>query len=177
MKAHVIILALLFYKFSYNCLQFLKAKLFYNMYHDYLNSRDPNFSTYISSIKKLFENAGVDDVLFPETRPNGYGQLVTFKASVIQNLDQVRPDLISYSETLFLKTIGVYRKRIFETFSPFYWMQTIIFLPASILSYLGAQANSFFVKLFQVIWWFFTPIAIIYRDKITIRIIEFFSNL
>lgn len=177
MKIFIVILIILLYKCSYNYFQYLKAKRFHEMYHDYLHSLDSNFSTYISSIKKLFENAGVDDVFFPESRPIGYGAIASFKASVIQNIDKVRPDLIEYADTLFLKAIGVYRERIFETFSPFYWVQTIIFLPTSIFSYLGAQANSFFVKLFQVIWWFFTPIAIIYRDKLTMHIIEFFSNL
>lgn len=73
--------------------------------------------------------------------------------------------------------VGVYRMRLIESFSPRYWIETVIFLPSRIIQYLGGKSDSLFAKLLQILYWIFTPLLIAVRDKIYVILAAFMEYI
>lgn len=143
-------------------------KYFYEKYQSWLfKDREINLLTYKSNIISLFKQANISDSYIPTVTPMGYGQLASFKASVMQNFPSAREDFALIISRMFNEAIGIYRTRIFETFSPIYWINCLIFLPKKSFGYLGLSQESIIIKVLQCFWWISTPIIIAFRTKIT----------
>lgn len=166
MKFLYILLALILFKLLLNISQYIKAKLFYTGYLKWVKSPNENFKTYKESIKKLFKVAGIKDNSVPHVQPVGFGFVQTNSASVMDNMFVLRKDIVQLMFENFQSAIGVYRSRIFETFSPLYWIECIIFLPEKLFQYLGADSDKLFVKIFQIIWWILAPVSIVFRNSL-----------
>lgn len=74
----------------------------------------------------------------------------------------------------YVHATSVFLSRIIECFNPFYWIELIIYLPKSIVNYLGFSSNKLFTKVLQLIWWIFTPLFLIFREKIIDYILKLF---
>ena len=74
----------------------------------------------------------------------------------------------------FISSFGIYANRILECFNPFYWCETILYLPKNIVKYLGFPNNTLFVKTMQLLWWFITPLAIVFRKQVVFFILKLF---
>ena len=61
---------------------------------------------------------------------------------------------------------GIFKSRIFEAFSPLYWINCILFLPRNILTYLGLDADGIMSKILQLLYWITTPLIVAFRDSI-----------
>lgn len=66
--------------------------------------------------------------------------------------------------------------KIMENFNPFFWIDIVINLPKNILTYLGVQPDKIIVKLLQLIWWSFVPIALILREKLWTSLSAFIQS-
>lgn len=69
------------------------------------------------------------------------------------NINSNRLDVIGHIKKLFEEAIGVFRFRMKQSFSPFFWIEFILTIPKLILSYLNIQAPDTLVKVIQIIYW------------------------
>ena len=82
-------------------------------------------------------------------------------------------DIAVLTRKAFCESIGVYRTRINEAFSPFYWISFIIYLPKNSLKYVGLKTHNSFVKVIQVFYW----IISFFVTLLSISDIKFIENL
>lgn len=117
----------------------------------------------------------MNDPKIPYAQPVGYGQMATGSASVLDNFPNRLEDHAVFTSRLIDEALGVYRQRFWETFNPLYWIDSILYLPRTILSYLGLKPDSVFVKFLNIFWWITGPIAILFRENLTDFILNLFS--
>ncbi len=117
-------------------------------------------------ILKLFKDAGVEDSLFPVTQRAGFGLVNSFEASTFKVYPSNLEIFAGAQLQMFDYSIGVYKKRIFECFSPLYWFELIIFLPKTIFEYLGLNTESIFVKFLNLIYWIVGLLFGIFKENI-----------
>jgi hypothetical protein len=104
-------------------------------------------------IVRLFKNAGIQDQTLPSIDPIGFGYVQTSHPTVFNNLTFKRNDFVNATIGMFYESIGVYRYRMLETINPLYWIESIIFLPKTLLNYLGVSPESVVIKIVQLFYW------------------------
>lgn len=104
-------------------------------------------------IIELFKRAGVQDSAIPRIEPLGYGQGVRQEMSVFKNLSNDDREVQTTVRHFFHEAEGVYQKRISESINAFYWIETILFLPARLAQYAGAPAGSWITRTANVVGW------------------------
>jgi hypothetical protein len=147
-----IFLAIALFKFVNNFAKYHRCKWYLKQYGEYIKQPSWKFDQHQPQIVKLFQDAGIEDVLVSRVAVVGM-TIQTSQASAFQNLAVREQDVPSVVSTLFHRTIGVYRNRLFETVNPLYWIETIIYLPREMLKYLGVSSENVGAKLLQVVYW------------------------
>ena len=79
--------------------------------------------------------------------------------------------------TSFIKAHGYYRHHFILNFWPFYWIKLLLFLPQSVIKYLGLNTRKQTPRLFNVIWWICGAIYTVYNVEIISYIKELISQL
>lgn len=140
-------------KFILNLRALLQTLKYLKRYEHYLTTETHDFHGDIPSVKDLLRKAGLSDTYISRLEPAGYGYARTMKAPVLDNIhmrdDEVVPRILLY----FAQAKGVFRRRMLDAINPFYWLETIIFLPRTTLGYLGVTGESLIVKILQVVYW------------------------
>jgi hypothetical protein len=90
----------------------------------------------------------------------------SFNASVFQNFPSKSADHAMTAMRDFQDAMGIYRRRIFESFNPLYWINLVLFLPKNILGYVGFKTETALIKIFQLIWWLAGIVFAIFKDDI-----------
>lgn len=168
---------LLAYKFLKNLFNLYKVKkiekYFYTIYTD-----NPNPLVYEtkSEIINLFKNAGVKDAFIPVTQPVGYGKLAAFNASTFECYPNAFNIFAASQTQMFSNAIGVYKKRMYETFNPLYWIETLIFLPKTLFQYLGFNTETIFLKIINLLYWLFAFLLGLFQDDIKSFLISKFPE-
>jgi len=142
----------------------------------YVENSGVNISEYVPAIRKLFSNANVEDRTISVAESIGYGYIHNVQMSALDNIFTRDKDVATIVYHLFAQTKGTYKLRIFESFSPLYWIKLILFLPQNLFAYLGVKSEVIFVKLFQILWWGITPFLIIFRHKIYIFVFKIITK-
>lgn len=166
---------LVLFKAFCNFVYLISAKYYYKKYLSWSKKNNVNIIRYRHSIAKLFKRANVKEHNISRIRPLGYSQIQAVQISAIENIGVLDKELLIHTVTLFEESIGVFKSRMIESFNPLFWIELIIFLPRSIISYLGFKPESIFVRILQVLWWLITPVAIFFRDYINQFIIDTFN--
>lgn len=161
------------YKLISNLSRMLMVRYYQNKYEEYIKQQDFDFSLYTSSLKKLFLRGGVQNSLISFTQPAGYGYIESGHAKLFDNMGSLRQDVAALMFKSLSTAEGTYRTRLFECFSPLYWIESVIFLPKNFIAYLGLNENSIAVKLLQVVYWIVTPLLIAFR----VSLYEYISQL
>lgn len=165
------------YKFSLNLYRLVKSQTLFQKYLNWLkNDEDTDLGFHKSEFVLLMTKANVKDSYFPLSQPIGYGFVSNSNVSTFHNFPSNIIEFVKFTVNMFQEAIGTYRRRMIETFNPFFWIETVIFLPKTLFSYLGVSPESLFIKILQVIWWIIAPIAIIARDYLLSIAIEFFRQ-
>lgn len=154
---------IIFLKFFINASKYISAKRMRDQYTASFTKNGKPFTEQIPIARKLFSDAGLSKVTIPVTQSLGYGQLTSFHAKVIDNLDCNRQDIVSSALSLFDQMVGMYRMRMLESFSLRYWLELLIFLPKYVVQYLGGNAEKLPAKLFQLSYWFIAPLLVTFR--------------
>lgn len=149
----IVAACLLLLKFVLNLVRYLRTKRYLAKYKKWHASRDEKFLESKAQVVKLVRDAGVDDQHISVSQHVGYGNLQVTQASVLDNFPHLSQDMSTAAQRLLREAIGTYRARMLETFNPLYWLETLVYLPRELLSYLGVPAESLFIKVLQVFWW------------------------
>lgn len=168
-------------KIFYNLYYFLLTRHFFNKYEDYLKNKE---DWYIQEnrlrIISIFEKAGLTDSYQPNAQPLGHGYVSTQNISVFENLSVQRKDVVAIVYSRFKESMAIYKARMIEAINPIYWTEMFVFLPKTILLYLGLNAKSLTIKIFQIIWWLINFVSIIvgiFFNKEFKEFIEWIKNL
>jgi hypothetical protein len=139
-------------KFILNLSRYLKCKEYLSKYKKYLKDPKWEFAQHQPSIVSLFKMAGIEDssILVIEPVP---GNVMKTQTSLFLNIITRRPDIIDTVRLNFQRAIGTYRSRMFEALNPLYWLETIIYLPQRVFSYLGVSPESTITKIVQLSYW------------------------
>ena len=132
----------------------------------YLSHSEIDFGQYTAALVQLFKQAGMKDRQIPFVQPMGYGQILQGHTSLFSNMNNLREDVVSNMLKCFAEAKGTFKHRIFENFSPIFWINQILFLPRTVLEYLGVSGESIFTKIFQLLYWIITPLLVIFRDNL-----------
>ena len=151
------------------------------MHLEWLSDRAPNFPTYKAEIISLFKKAGVKNISIPITQSVGFGRAATFEADVFTNFPSAHSDISGGAVRMFYEAEGIFRQRIFETFSPVFWINSVVFAPKKLLEYLGFDENKSLFKacnvLLTFIWWVFGITIMFFLPKLKEIIIELSGKL
>lgn len=183
MKYIYIFIVIIFLKFLINLLQFLKNPKLHKIWKRYFENLankkiDNNAITYTEEIVKNFKTANIHDISIPMVEPVGYGQIATSQISAFTNIFANDKTCFTYINDAFLMAHGVYRKRMLDSFNPFFWLDFIIKLPKYIIEYLGLDSQTVFTKIFQLIYWIIDSFLLVcYREPILNYLQDFISKL
>lgn len=149
LKLFYIFIVVIALKVIYNLRNYIWIKIYFFRYRTYIKEQQ---GWYIQKnrqkIIELFKKANLRDNIFPHVEPVGFGYV-----SLYENICFFREDIITLMFKYFNEAEGVFKQRIFESFSPFYWVESILNLPKIILEYLGVKPENLIIKIFQIIWW------------------------
>ena len=154
------------YRLITNISAFIRVKYYDNEYTMYLSHPERPFAENTSAVVQLFKAAGMKDRQIPFVQPVGYGQILQGHTSLFSNIENRREDVVANMMQCFSEARGTFKHRIIETFSPLFWINQILFLPRTILEFLGIKPESIIVKLFQLVYWLTTPLLVVFRDNI-----------
>lgn len=166
-------IVVIIYKILSNAFYFYRTVNLFNDYQKFLKKESDTVTSKKQEIKKLFSRANIENSYLPVTQPAGYGYFHSANFPIIDNMFVNDSRVISAIIGMFEESIGLYKSRIFEAINPLYWIESIIYLPRTVISYLGLSTNAIAAKILQVIWWVVAPLAIIYRNNL----ISIFQNL
>ncbi len=116
-----------------------------------------NIAQYCPFATSLFNSAGTQQIIISTTRSNGLNQA---KRDFISN-SLNKMDSYSALETIFQKTIGVYKFRMLESINPFYW----IFLPIRILENFKIEIPEIAKPIINLVYWLSGVIAAYFLEK------------
>lgn len=158
----IFFILMLLINFIYNLSKFKQCIKFINWYEKWLI--DPSFTVnlaeYKSDVKSLVENAGIKNKKIPYEEAIGLEYARTMTIDPIEQFPH-RVDVIAIT---ILRTLsdakGIYRKRMYSSFNPIAWVETVLTLPKMIMRYTGFENSKKIINVMQIIWWAFVVIII-----------------
>lgn len=176
----LIFITIIFIKFFLNLYNYLRTQQLHKYFDDFLHQKRNNMNIYRQEVISLFEKANVKDVKIPVSEPTGFRQVRNVIVSVFDMFPSTRPAFASTSLNMFEEAEGVFRKNMFDSINPLYWIELIIFLPKNILKYVGLNIETTAFKLWNVfltfIWWSCCTIVTLFQPEIKQVIIELFAQ-
>lgn len=173
-KFLITFLIIFIYKFlknSYNLYRIKKIQFYFlTIFTDKVDNRV--YETKDEAIN-LFKNAGIEDSFFPISQPIGFGQVANSNTSTFTNYPSNLNIFVAAELKMFNRAIGIYKKRIKECFNPFYWIDTVLFLPKTIFQYIGIRPGSIFVKISNLIYWLFTFFISLFKEDLSTFILSY----
>lgn len=180
MKMLIMFLVVVVIKFSLNFHNFLRIKQLSNYHLEFLEGKRPNFTEYRQEVIELFRKAHVKNAYIPVSEPTGYGQIVNMNVDVFSMFPSEFSIISAPAIKMFSEAQGVFRKNMFDSINPIFWIEFLIFLPKNLLIYLGLNQKKALFKTFNLIftflWWFFCTLVTFFQAEIKQFIIEFFGN-
>ena len=116
-----------------------------------------NIAQYCPFATSLFNSAGTQQIIISTVRTNGLNQA---KKDFISN-SLHKKDSYYALETIFQKTIGVYKFRMLESINPFYW----IFLPIHFLENREIEIPAIVKPIINLVYWFLGVVAAYFLEK------------
>lgn len=165
------------YKLISNIARLIKIKYFRKQYKKFITDGSVDFAQYSYAIKNLFNVAKVADYKVALCELVGFGHIQTGNISVFENMAIYRADIIAVMLGCFSKAEGTFKSRIFECFSPLYWIECIIFLPQKLIEYFGLDEDCVLAKLIQIVYWLTSPLFLMFRDQIYTYITELIGKV
>ena len=165
------------YKLTSNTVNWLKIRRYRKKYINYITNPNFDFMVYTESITKLFQRAGIKKALSKTCENLGAGLLSPGKFSLFENMGVLQEDIPPKMINLFSRAEGAFRARALECFSPFYWIESLLFLPQKIIKYIGLNSDNVFSRISQILYWIIVPLLVAFRTNIYHYILELLRNL
>lgn len=162
-------LSIVGYKILLNFIALCKIKKFHSIYVNYIEKiKKPEWTEIREKILQnktdiiqILAKCGLKDFGVFTTTPTGYGHVEHKQVSILQNLQYVgqinEVNIPSTIDLYLIQAKGILKKRIIEALNPLYWINTLIFLPQNIITYLGfSQDNKkteAITRVINIIYW------------------------
>ncbi|MCY7990976.1 hypothetical protein [Bacillus haynesii] len=162
MQIVILLGALLTLNFIYQLSNSIRCGKLIEWYEKWLLDKNFNkdLNEYRTEVKKLVDRAGLKGLKIPYEEPIGFGHIRTMTISPIDQFP-FRDQKIAIT---ILRTLsaakGVYKRRMWASFNPIAWLETVVFLPSILLNYLGLEKDKLLAKFFNMVWWIVVVIAI-----------------
>ena len=143
--------SVILYKFLRNYVACQKMKKFRSDYLRWIKTPDDSLFENRNEIIRLIKAAGVGDSVIPVSQAVNPLQIVSHTTSVIDNFPTTNASLAASMSIKFDEAVGVYKHRYHEAFSPLYWIETTVFLPKSLILYIGLDLENPAFKLCNVL--------------------------
>lgn len=137
MYAVFIFFVIVLLKFLLNLLRLIGTHICYHSF----KKQSKNIDTLIPFVESLFNSAKTNFVTIVQSRKVDIQEKASYFLS--------DKDCRSTIDTIFKRTIGVYRFRLIQCFNPFYW----IFLPKYILENFNINAPQIIISLSNIVFW------------------------
>ncbi|MFQ7092178.1 MAG: hypothetical protein ACLRQ8_10255 [Coprococcus sp.] len=181
MRFVTIFLFIVGYKFLSNLLHCLRIRKLHQYFCEFMKQQRDNMNLYRQEVLSLFEKAHIKDVKIPVSERIGNSQIANWTASTFSMFPSLRPAFSSTALNMFEEAEGVFRKNMIDSINPFYWIDLIIFLPKTLLSYLGISSETSTYKICNVlltfIWWVFEVFLIYYKPQLQQFLVELVRNI
>lgn len=153
MRVLLLFLGLIIYRFLLNLYKYKRSEYFLQRYNSWFKTKDWELVQYQKEVVELFKKAEIEDSSFPVVEPVGYGQMISTTTSVFLNFPSQNQQCATLLIGSFHKAIGVYRRRMWQSLNPLWWLEYLIFLPVHFFRYLGVTTEAIFTKIIQLIYW------------------------
>lgn len=146
----MVFVAIVIAKFALNLSKYIQCRRYLKLYLAWVENPTWNMVQHRSQVLKLLNNAETRDFQAISHRVVG-PELLRMTASVKESF----PNKVHASENVHIlhEAIGTYRSRFTEAFNPLYWIECAVFLPRTVLTYLGIAADSVPARFSQIVWW------------------------
>jgi hypothetical protein len=162
-------LSIVGYKVLLNFIALIKIKKFHSTYVNYIEKiKNPEWTKIREKILQnktdiiqILTKCSLKDFGVFTTTPTGYGHVEHKQVSILQNLQYIgqigEVNIPSTIDIYLIQAKGILKKRMIEALSPLYWINTLIFLPQNIITYLGFSPDNkkteSIMKVINVIYW------------------------
>lgn len=163
-------------KLIFSIIDFINICRYKKLYYAYIGKKEDKIFQYKTACINLFKKVNISDAKIPVSQRTGYGQIASFTTSLFDNFPDNTNLFVGETFRMFEDAVGIYRHRIIECFSPRYWINFAIFLPKGILTYLNVSADSIFIRIAQIIYWFAGIIFTLFSNDIADYIKSFFAG-
>jgi len=123
------------------------------VYHQYLHNNNYDFAQSKPRIIELFKLADLNDFTVLHIEHLSYSQGLRTNISGFSNITAYREDIVSNIKLKFEEAIGIFRHRMHQSYSPFYWLEFIFKLPTKIFSYIDVSLPNPLLNVIQIIYW------------------------
>lgn len=133
-----------------------QTKKYHKIYQDYISEQPEgfNFSRHKPAIIELFKKANLKDFVVSKMEPAGYGMMKTFNIKGFDNIHYGDYEVTQNVLLKFQEAIGVFEQKRKESFSPFFWIESIVFLPKNMINYISpGSTEGGLTKVLQLIFW------------------------
>ena len=164
MRFLALFLLVVAYKFLTNLMHYFRIKKLQTYFSEFLEHKRSDMNLYRQEVLSLFEKAHVKDIKIPVSEH--IGNRTEFSVTVLN---------------MFEEAEGVFRKNMLDSFNPFYWIDLIVFLPKSLLAYIGISSEVTAYKicnvLFTFIWWILGILVVYFKPQLQDFVIKLVRNL
>ena len=162
----IIFLGIVILKFVLNLFRLIGTLIMFKIF----KNQPKNIAQYCPFVTSLFNSAGTQKVILSTSRASGITQ---GQCDYISN-SLSRQDTRSELETIFQKTIGVYKFRMLQTINPFYWL----FLPKYILEDFNIVLPKVGQTLLNLFYWIIGFATTYFLEKyLDARFQDFFQHI
>jgi len=180
-KILVFFLIIIATKFVLNLHDWLRIRTLSKYHMEWLSDKRDNLHLYKQEIINLFKKAHVKNVYTPVSQPTGFGQISNMNADVFTMFPS-KLQIIAYPAiSMFFEAEGVFKKNMFNSLNPIFWIEFILFLPKELLTYLGINPETTAFKLCNVLltffWWLCGTAFALFKPQLQQFIIKLFGNL
>lgn len=181
LKVLLVVLIIIFYKFITNLINYNRCKKFEERHLNWINNKDDDFPKNKSEVISLFKRAGIKDSHVNVVTPITYQHISTNNISVFENFPSILRPVYAAALSMFDDAIGVYRKRMFDSFNPLYWIDCILFFPRHALEYLGISPDNLSFKIsnliLTILWWLIGAAFLFFKQHIQLIFPNFLQTI
>ena len=153
------------FKFLYNYRRYRRMKKLQDKYRQWVRSDNPpdddNISSAYAEITDLISDANLKDVYLKKTDTENDLKLNILSSNIIEN---------ELTDRVMNIVSGKFEHEYRKALNPLSWIETIVFLPKSLLDYIGLSKDTVSNRLLQVfltaVYWAFSAFCLLYQDNI-----------
>ena len=130
-----------------NLYKWYRTNKIYNLYVEWLNKSEVTFNIQHYKSEVLSLVAVVPPKMIAYSQLLGYGQIATGQAYVMDQFPSIRDDFSSAILQTMEEAIGYYKFQVRQCINPIYWIESFVWLPKRLTTFLGLNSELKAMKL------------------------------